>query len=360
MVKSIGTFLIVSLLLSGITYFFGMKVIETREFKPEQISEEIIEKKEIAVSEYLLEAAKQPKVEVVEIKPQVAGIDSEKVLSAEESLMKFGVVVSDYSNENGVLSDLEGLVGRDMDIVSVFYSFGGGNDFVDENKLQFIKDSNKTLMMSWEPWKPDELNEQVLDYLAEIPTGNLDSYINQFAGQVKVYEGDVVMRFAHEMNGNWYPWGNRPEEYKNAYIYLYERFSELQVDNVTWLWGVNTESVPYQETAYISQFYPGDEYVDIIGIDGFNFGNEQWRSFDGIFNKSYSYVTNNYEKPVWIAEVASSELGGNKAEWVNEMFGDLSSKYEKVDALIWFNLLKEKDWRMESSESSFESFVSNL
>lgn len=285
------------------------------------------------------------------------------------SNIRFGVVVDDYTNQTGGLSSVQQqLPGKTIGHVSIFKHFGLSHNriFVPE-QLAYAKSQNMKVVVAWEPWNPDQGLNQSVDYLKEIPQGKHDDYIRSFALAVKDYNAPVIIRFAHEMNGNWYPWGNRPEEYKAAYLHIVNIFRVEEVNNVSWMWNVNAENVPLAPIDDVSNFYPGDEAVDFIGIDGYNFGDSRgygWKSFEEIFTPSYNYIVSKYNKPLWIAEVGSSEdkdNGSNKALWVESMLKTiLPFKFTKVVEITWFNLNKETDWRIDSSPSSLSAFQDNL
>ena len=168
------------------------------------------------------------------------------------------------------------------------------------------------------------------------------------------------------MNGNWYPWGNRPEGYKSAYRRIHEIFEQQNVTNAQWMWSINAENVPFSAIETAARYYPGPTYVNIIGLDGFNFGTTPnynyngWRSFSTIFEPTYTYVAIHYNKPISISETASSEIGGNKAAWIQELFTKLQTKFLKINEVIWFNTIKETDWRINSSQASFDALIKNL
>jgi len=284
-------------------------------------------------------------------------------VTPQSNTIKIGIVVDDYTNSNGTITSLEKQTGYTFSNVSVYKQFGSQfNSRLPIEQVQFIRSSGKRLVVAWEPWNPDEGNSQSRDFLSEISTGALDSYLSDFAQDIKAYGSPITIRFGHEMNGNWYPWGQRPLEYSAAYRYIHDFFLYRGVSNVTWMWSINNESVPTENISLVSRFYPGNEYVDVIGIDGFNFGStngSQWKSFDTLFYKSYSYLASTYSKPIVISETASSEEGGNKSLWIKEMFASLKSKYPRITEITWFNLIKETDWRIESTDSSLKAFSSH-
>lgn len=287
-----------------------------------------------------------------------ANATQNKVLGVKSS---FGVAVSDYSNKNQELGNLNKQLNNKISTVSIFKQFGNiYNNSISLQDLTYIKSNNIKLLIAWEPWNPDEGLKQSKDYLAQIPQGLHDQYIKSFAKSIISFQNPVSIRFGHEMNGNWYPWGNRPAEYIRAYQHIVNIFNSEGVNNVEWVWAINALSVPLKPVEYIESFYPGNEYVDIIGIDGVNFGStnkeSSWQSFKDIFFPPYSYISKKYAKPIIIAETASSENGGDKAVWVDQMFASLTNTFPKIEEIIWFNINKETDWRINSSNSSMDTF----
>jgi hypothetical protein len=280
-------------------------------------------------------------------------------LVPKRNALRFGVAVDDYANSNGGLASIEQMVGKQAATVSIFKHFGlPGNTFLRQEDLAYIKNHGMRLLVAWEPWNPQNGLQQATDYLQEVADGKQDGYIKEFAKGVKEYASPVTIRFGHEMNGNWYPWGQRADTYKAAYRKIVTLFKEEGVSNARWMWSINAENVPVTSISTVRQFYPGSDVVDEIGIDGFNFG-EPWRSFSSIFSPAYA-VAASYGKPISISETASSETGGNKPQWIREMFSTLNTQFPLVQEVIWFNIQKEKDWRLDSSPSSKEAFKAGI
>jgi mannan endo-1,4-beta-mannosidase len=105
-------------------------------------------------------------------------------------------------------------------------------------------------------------------------------------------------------------------------------------------------------------YYPGERYVDILALDGYNWGTTRpytaWKDFEAIFQDPYERITALGNQRVWLAEIASTEQGGDKGEWVKGMLS--STAFARIDALVWFNENKETDWRIESSHDSLSAF----
>lgn len=201
--------------------------------------------------------------------------------------------------------------------------------------------------------------------LSAITNGAKDSYLRNFADSAKAYGGEIWLRPFHEMNGNWYPWGgtvgnNSAAKAVAAWKHVRDIFAARGATNVKFVWCVNNDSVPNTTANGISAYWPGDEYVDYASIDGYNFGTyaswSKWRTFSETMGSAYAKVTSLTGKPIVIAETASVEDGGNKAEWITDMFATITSSYPQIVGVCWFNALKGEDWRIDSSDASARAF----
>ena len=195
------------------------------------------------------------------------------------------------------------------------------------------------------PWQPQ--SGEGIDYEGLL-SGKYDSYITDFASRLKAAPGDVLLRFAHEMNGNWYPWSG-PRLGSGQYIRIYRHikdiFDRAGCKNVKWVFSVNFEDVPSGND--YKQFYPGDKYVDYFGIDGYNWGHaagdNKWRRFRDIFYPRYREIAAVYKKPVLITEFGSAEKGQDKAVWIKEAFQGIK-EMKRVTGFILFDVDKEEPW----------------
>jgi hypothetical protein len=120
----------------------------------------------------------------------------------------------------------------------------------------------------------------------------------------------------------------------------------------------------YDKTAswnVIKNYYPGDDYVNILGIDGYNWGTTQkkekhgwesrWRSFSEIFQSARDELLSiSPKKDIIIFETATVSQGGNKTLWVKEALA--TSQKWGLTGIVWFQSSKEQDWRLNSSGDS--------
>ncbi len=204
--------------------------------------------------------------------------------------------------------------------------------------------------------------------LATIAAGAYDPHIRRAAREAAAFGGPLLLRLAHEMNGSWASWGagvngNTPSDYIAMWRHVVSIFRAEGATNVRWVWSPNVYgggSSPTRASASPFQpFYPGDSWVDFVGLDGYNWGTLHpagWCSFANVFGPSYDALTKLTDKPVMIAETASAEAGGSKAAWIRAIPGVLQSRMPRVRALIWFDRDKETDWQIASSPASEAAF----
>ncbi|GJM26487.1 MAG: hypothetical protein DHS20C16_29020 [Phycisphaerae bacterium] len=203
-------------------------------------------------------------------------------------------------------------------------------------------------------------------YLSMINAGEFDDFFESWARDAKAEGGPVLLRFGFEFNGDWFSWSGDPEEYVAAWRRAHGIFKRIGADNVQWVWAPNITSVPESPANDMHLYYPGDAYVDWVGVDGYNWGDHHdewhtWQSCQAIFEKVLADFDRRYPKhPVMLAEFGSVEdTPGRKGKWITDAMAWLSEK-TRVSAVIWFNLDKrregEQDWRIDSSAESLEAF----
>ena len=89
----------------------------------------------------------------------------------------------------------------------------------------------------------------------------------------------VFWRPYHEMNGVWFWWGNRkgPNGITKLWKMMYDRYTNYHhLNNLIWVWGANgLRDIPFDEAYDYKDYYPGPDYVDILGADVYHFDYEQ-------------------------------------------------------------------------------------
>lgn len=274
----------------------------------------------------------------------------------------FGVVTDTTAEMQSFDSD----AGKKATLYGSYDSFAYNSDF-DASSASALVAQGIQPMVTWEPWDPANGTATQPAYsLSAIVNGNYDSYITRWASEIKAWGKPLWLRFAHEMNGNWYPWGagvngNTPAEYVAAWRHVHDLFQQVGATNVSWVW---TPNVLMDSTPTIASLYPGDAYVNMIGVDGYNWGTSQswgstWQTPSQVFGPTVAALEQLSTRPIMIGETASTEVGGNKATWISQFFSYLASN-PRIKAFVWFNLDKETDWRIESSPTAQSAFVAGV
>jgi len=215
----------------------------------------------------------------------------------------------------------------------------------------------------WEPWYWSD-HEKVK--LKDIISGKWDGYIRNWAKAIKDFGHPILLRVAHEMNMEGYPWGivnneKNPETYIKAFRHIVDIFKGENAVNAKFVWAPMNYSFPNESWNDWVKAYPGNDYVDWVGFDGYNWGNTQswsdWQVLKYLFRDQVRRAHKLWpSKPVMIAEFASAEQGGDKAAWIKEIPGYLKTSMRDIDVIVWFDTKKETDWRINSSEKSLAAF----
>jgi beta-mannanase len=198
--------------------------------------------------------------------------------------------------------------------------------------------------------------------------GDFDPYIREFAEAAHRWGHPFFLRFDWEMNGNWFPWsegvnGNTAGQYVAAWRHVHDIFTSVGATNVSWVWCPNVD--PEGRFQSLGSLYPGDEYVDWTGLDGYNWGTapakpDRWRSFGDLYASTYHQIADSIapSKPLLVGEVGSTEHGGSKAAWISDMLASIPVVFPKIRGVLWFDTFDSgMDWPIETSASAEEAFA---
>lgn len=277
----------------------------------------------------------------------------------------YGLAAPGLPSDPSTITALASALGTAPAVAAFYSQWATATDFPAAAASRLVADGY-TPEVTWEPWDPTAGVTQHAYSLAAISSGSFDSYITRWAEQIRSWGHPLRLRFAQEANGNWYPWaegvnGNQPGSYVAAWRHVHALFARQKVSNVTWVWSPN---VPYSGSTALSELYPGDGYVDEVALDGYNWGTTQtwssWQSFTQVFRAGLVQLTAITAKPATLGEVASTEIGGDKASWITDMFSQLQASYPAVRGFVWFDFDKETDWRISSSTAAERSFASGV
>jgi Glycosyl hydrolase family 26 len=262
------------------------------------------------------------------------------------------------------LSDLDAYasrVGRMPSIVSTSRDMEGG--MLDLTAMNGVAARGAVPLVTVEPWDSSSATDPRFA-LKNIVRGDFDSWFAAGADAARSFGRSFYLRFAPEMNGRWAPWeagvnGNTPQDYIDAWRHVHDIFVAHGATNVKWVWGPNVFGGG--SAVDFTPYYPGSDVVDVLALDGYNWGSlDVWQTYSQVFGPSYDVLARlDANKPVMIAETASTELGGNKAAWITSAFTkEIPARTPRVRIVVWFDVNKETDWRVESSPQSLSAYRS--
>lgn len=208
--------------------------------------------------------------------------------------------------------------------------------------------------------------------------GEYDDYLKKYAKTISEFGHPVLFRLGNEMNGDWctysgFQTGKDTLIFREFYRYVYNLFEEAGANkNVIWIWNPNGKSMPPFQWNHPLMYYPGDEFVDIVGMTAYNTGThysdigETWHSFFILYHEIYDNYRQWFGQPLMITEFASASEGGNKAVWISDMFRDIRL-FPKIKMAIWWNHCDyeadgsiARSYIIDESEKTLEAFYNGL
>jgi hypothetical protein len=259
----------------------------------------------------------------------------------------------------GTVAQLETTIGRKLAITHSYSMWTA--DFT--TRIAANLAGGRIPLITWEPW-----TNSVGIPLDDIINGVHDAMIQMRAQSSKNVGGTFFLRWGHEMNGNWYPWdgfhnganASGPAKYVAAYRHIHDIFTSVGATNVLWVLCPNSDNVPNDAWNQWTAYYPGDTYVDWMGVDGYNWGDilpaSGWRPFSMIFGTLYPTMAAT-GKPILISETSSAEAGGDKAAWIAGILPALRGSFPAIKGLVWFHINKETVWTVDSTPTSAAAFL---
>lgn len=236
-------------------------------------------------------------------------------------------------------------------------------------RLSDIWAAGRVPLVTWEAFTPTPAGTPA-DVIPRAADGGYDEYIERWAAALAEWvagpDGEMgtrddrrlYLRPLHEANGDWYPWAPAcgefaPEAYVRVWRRLHRAVSRAGVteNHVSWIWAVNHVDVG---GVTAESLFPGDDVVDLVGVDGFNWGASQswsrWRSPDRVFGEMLDRLQQLSTRPVCVPEFGSSSItvDGTDVERKGAWLLDAFSYFRRRDVALaaYFDIEKETDWQV--------------
>ena len=267
-----------------------------------------------------------------------AGLLVVLVQPAAASTRTFGVYVDPWNVDDWARS-----VGASPELVAEFEAFSQ-NRVLDHHLREAERQGVHRLMFSWEPWKPvptslgpfQQYQPQPGYRNGDIARGVQDEYITRFARSLAGFQGTVYLRYAHEMNGFWYPWSRGPRAYVQAWRHVVDIFRQVGARNVRFVWSANPNL--FQRRAEwlrkLQRYWPGNAYVDAVGSTMINFGGDKdYRVARWV--PRLDALHRRYRKPVMLTETNTAYRG--RVRWLRDLQRVLR-RSPWIRAVVWSQL----------------------
>lgn len=267
----------------------------------------------------------------------------------------FGVYTPGSPHDRAELAAAEAAAGTDAGIVAYF---ADASHSLDVSLLDAAAADGAIPMVSLETtsWSTDD-----------IAAGRYDDEIRRHAQRLAELDdgegGVVLLRLNHEMNGHWYSWsesehGNQPGDYAASWKRFVDVVRETGTGNTTVLWVWSPNILRGAELDAMIAAYPGDDYVDYIGLTGY--GNSTYertagQTFDLTIRAIRDHIS--ADKPLIITESGAS-TGKYQTSWTRSLGPWLEAR-DDVHAFVWFDSSPANgasaDWRFTTSPQIAEA-----
>jgi plastocyanin len=253
-------------------------------------------------------------------------------------------------DRRSALESFESLVGRPMALERVYYFWNQQWPTPDD---EWTRDAGRIPYISWNALRTDG----GVTRWADIAAGVYDATLRARAADLIAYAGPVVFSFQHEPEND--AEAGTAAEFIAAFRHVRAVFEDAGVTNATYAWTMMAWSFRLGRAA---PFYPGDDVVDVIASDGYNWygcprGNDPWRSFTEVFAPFHTFGEQHGKRMI-IAEWGGREdpaVPGRKATWIDEASTQLK-RWTDIAAVLYYDADNGCSRWVDSSASSLASF----
>lgn len=261
--------------------------------------------------------------------------------------VQVGVSLPTYHYDVGAVERWEKTVGHRADVLQTFvgWQYDGDERLADFPSFRAgqIAADGRTLEVTWGPQNPSKGLDQPRFSLDGIASGTHDAYVRSFAEAVEESGLRVRMRFAHEMNGSWTSYsetnsGNQAGDFVRAWRHVHDVFADVGATDVVWVWSPN---VVGPDQTPLPGLYPGDAFVDLVGIDGYSYPRSGCPSPGRLFDQTVDQVREITRRPVVLAEVGVARTCPDRAAWVTSLFA--WARDHDVRGLTWWERATDRD-----------------
>jgi mannan endo-1,4-beta-mannosidase len=270
-----------------------------------------------------------------------------RVLPADGSRY-FGVSITQTAARLDLSAKFRQAVGVTPTLQMFFESF---TETFDLTTARRITATGALPMLTWEPYDHDHPAADTFP-LRSITAGKYDAYLRAEGQRFAAIAGPLVVRFAHEMNGDWYPWGvgapgNTAADYVAAFRHVHDVVTAAGARNVVWVWAPNL--IDADPLITLGPLYPGNDVVDWVGLSGyFTSSRNTYASRFGPTLAQLNAVAP--DRPILVAET-SVERTSNRAAQITNLVNGVRNTPRAI-GLVWFDAVKRANWSVDDDPAA--------
>lgn len=231
-----------------------------------------------------------------------------------------------------------------------------GGDGWPQTDADWCARTGHDLVIAWDIHSNINLNgDQLL-------RGEINTQLNSFFKKAKAFPNKVVLRMWWEFNDgkgrkvgkNPTAWPGGYAQWRDGWRYVVNRAKAngahvSQGGNVSFFWCANGSD---NSGLRMEEFWPGSEYVDMIGLDTYNDHSAPWTEFADKIQPMMDRILklpSASGKPLGIGETGSVDTNNGKANWHRNLF--TTTRWPDLKVIDFFSTNKEADWRIDYPES---------
>ena len=193
------------------------------------------------------------------------------------------------------------------------------------------------IMPGHEGWRPSFGPDDVVQ-------GRCDRYIKRLATDAAGFgekHGSFFFTTMVEFNAGWWPWSRKPDT-TPAWRHIWQIFEEQGANQyATWVWEAFCPEKYQISVTDPEPYYPGDKYVDWIGINVFaNLKNPyigQNTMFKELMSKTYEQMLRNHpQKTIMVSEFGRTP-GSSQPPWLIDAYRSIENDFPPIRAAIYYD-----------------------
>lgn len=238
-----------------------------------------------------------------------------------------------------------------------------------------------------------DVHQNTIFTFSKILNGDFDDDLKSWARGAKAYALPLIVEYGTEVNGYWFQWNGKwngagtldgfgdpavadgPERFVAVYRHIIDLMKGEGAKNIIWVFHIaNSDDPEDQLWNHFENYYPGDEYIDWIGVScyGLQSPTDDWLApFREQFDPCYERIGEMTTKPIVISEfgsAANNPLSTPQA-WADPALKDLlGGRWPRVIGFAWWNErfandddpLHDTDFRVQELPALQKVFQTNL